>query len=613
MRRSKRSFHILLTIVLVLVATGVSSAVGVYSYSRALDQSVAVGTGTLRLAAAALSGHLQRYEALPVLVAERPEVQEVLAAPDDELARRRADDYLKSVNTLLSASDVYVMRPDGETIAASNFDGPASFVGENFRYRPYFQNAVEGRRGRFYGLGTTSRKRGYYFSAPVRSNGAVSGIVVFKVDLDALEAAWASGEFEIMVVDPEGIVFMAGRPEWRYRIFERTEPDALARSQESRRYAGEPLLDLGARHYATDGRAMVDIPGDSYRRSFVSLAEPMPGAGWTVRVLVDRAPARLLGIAVGFAVFFLLGVAGLAFATFQQRRHRLAERQRAQDEAHVELERRVGKRTAALANVNKRLEKEVADRRAAEELLRQTQSDLIEAGKLAALGQMSAALSHEFNQPLAAASAYADSAAVLLERGRIEEARQNVERIASLVDRLTKISRHLRNFARRPDEKLEAVDVRTVVADALAIAEWRLKAANADVETEFDPDVCMVSAVPVRLQQVLVNLVSNAADAVEGGDRRSVLVSATRLANGKVRIAVADRGPGVPDAILPRIFDPFFTTKGVGKGLGLGLSISYNIVRDFGGSLACEKRPGGGAVFGLTLRAHPTSAREAAE
>ncbi|WP_279482051.1 ATP-binding protein [Aureimonas sp. SK2] len=612
MRRSKRFSNLPLPFGLFLVALGLSSAVGVYSYARALDQSVAVGSGTLRLASAALSGHLARYEALPVLVAERPEVLALLARPRDEAARREANLYLKSVNSLLSSSDVYLMLTDGETIAASNFNGPGSFVGENFRYRPYFQDAAEGRQGRFYGLGTTSGKRGYYFSAPVRANGVVAGIVVIKVDLDSLEAAWASGEFEIIVTDPEGIIFMAGRPDWRFRIFERGPPDALSRTEESRRYANEPLPDLGATRFKAGNRTIVEIPEKDVLRSFVTLSEPMPEAGWTVRVLVDRAPARLLGVVVGFAVLFLLGIGGFAFAALQQRRHRLAERERARAEAHVELEQRVSERTAKLASVNMRLKKEVADRRAAEDLLRRTQSDLVEAGKLAALGQMSAALSHEFNQPLAAASAYADSTTVLLQRGRIEEAKENVERIASLVDRLTKISRHLRNFARRPEEQLEAVDVHAVVADALAIAEWRLKAADAEVETQLDPRITHVSAVPVRLQQVLVNLISNAADAVEGGECRTVVVSATPEPDGQVRIAVADRGPGVPDAILPRIFDPFFTTKGVGKGLGLGLSISYNIVRDFGGSLSCEKRAGGGAAFSLTLRTPSMANSEAA-
>ncbi len=612
MRRSKRFSNLSLPLALVVVASALSSAVGIYSYSRALDQSVAVGSGTLRLASAALSGHLARYEALPILVAERPEVRDLLARPRDEAARREADLYLKSVNALLSSSDVYLMLTDGETIAASNFDGPTSFVGSNFRYRPYFQDAAEGRTGRFYGLGTTSGKRGYYFSAPVRDNGTVIGIVVIKVDLDPLEAAWASGEFEIIVTDPEGIIFMSGRPNWRYHIFERGVPNALSRTEESRRYDDEPLPDLGVIRSSAGERSIVDIPADGELRSFVALSEPMPAAGWTVRVLVDRAPARFLGVAVGFAALFLLGIAGFAFAAFQQRRHRLAERARAQAQAHVELERRVGERTAALASVNKRLQREVAERRTTEELLRRTQSDLVEAGKLAALGQMSAALSHEFNQPLAAASAYADSTGVLLQRGRIEEARENVERIASLMDRLSKISRHLRNFARRPEEQLEAVDVRSVVADALAIAEWRLKAAQAEVETEIDPEITHVSAVPVRLQQVIVNLVSNAADAVEGAERRTVVVSASPQPDGQVRIAVADRGPGVPDAILARIFDPFFTTKGVGKGLGLGLSISYNIMRDFGGSLSCEKRAGGGAVFALTLRTPALANIEAA-
>jgi two-component system, NtrC family, C4-dicarboxylate transport sensor histidine kinase DctB len=254
----------------------------------------------------------------------------------------------------------------------------------------------------------------------------------------------------------------------------------------------------------------------------------------------------------------------------------------------------------------------VAERRATEQQLRKTQSDLVQAGKLAALGQMSAALSHEFNQPLAAVKTYADNAAILIDRERIAEARDNVSRISSLTDRMAAISRHLRNFARKPNQKLGPVPLAEAVADTLEIVGGRLKAADATLNVDLGPVPITVRAGSVRLQQVLVNIISNAADAVEGLSDRSIDLAA-RKKDGKALITISDHGPGVPDAIAERIFDPFFTTKGVGKGLGLGLSISYNIIKDFGGSLRVGKAAGGGAQFVIELEAVRETVREAAE
>ena len=242
--------------------------------------------------------------------------------------------------------------------------------------------------------------------------------------------------------------------------------------------------------------------------------------------------------------------------------------------------------------------------------MRKTQGDLIQAGKLAGLGQMSAALSHELNQPLAAAKTYADSAAMLIDRERTEEARDNIRRISGLIDRMASISRHLRNFARKPNEKFGPVSLAEVMTDTLEIVSARLKAADASVEIA-PCDAMMVKAGSVRLQQVLVNIISNAADAVEGLPDRRIHISAERQGE-KTILRIRDHGPGVPAAIAERIFDPFFTTKGVGKGLGLGLSISYNIIKDFGGSLSAANHPEGGAVFSVELQA-AAPLREAAE
>ncbi len=577
-----------------------------------MDEASAQAGSALRLAVAALAGHLSRYEPLPALIADHDDIEGLLQAPDNPALREVANQYLKEINSLLESSDIYVMTPNGNTIAASNYDTPGTFVGENFSYRPYFQDAIAGRPARFYALGTTSLKRGYYFSSPVEVAGKILGVIVFKVDIDSIESSWRGGEYKIFVADPEGIIFMSGAPEWLYTGILPLDAPRLARTQASRRYAEAELRPLPLTESVYHGQHLLQIAGGGATREYLRLSHYMPEADWTVNVLLDTASVRAQARTTLIAVLLFICLAGLAGAVIWQRRARVVERLRLQEEARNELEHRVEERTADLARVNEQIELEIAERRLTEQELRKTQADLIQAGKLAGLGQMSAALSHEFNQPLAAAKTYADSAALLIERDRVSEAQDNVRRISALIDRMASISRHLRNFARKPNERLGPVLLSDVVADTMEIVTPRLKAADAKLVVELESPGLTVQAGPVRLQQVLVNIISNAADAVEGLAEREIVLSARRFDDGRIGIEVRDRGPGVPAAIAERIFDPFFTTKGVGKGLGLGLSISYNIVKDFGGDLVASNHAEGGAIFRIVLEgAKPV--QEAAE
>ncbi|HEX2146238.1 MAG TPA: ATP-binding protein, partial [Pseudorhizobium sp.] len=412
--------------------------------------------------------------------------------------------------------------------------------------------------------------------------------------------------------DPEGIIFMTGSQEWLYAAIKPLTPERLARTEASRRYADARLRELPVKLGSYAGHAVMTISDGSGQREYLFASAEMKDAGWSVHVLVDTGTVHAQTKTTIIAALLFLCLTALLAAIILQRRARLNERMQMQVHAKEELERRVAERTADLARVNSRIEMEIAERRLTEQRLRRTQADLIQAGKLAGLGQMSAALSHEFNQPLAAAKTYAESTALLLSLGRIEEASDNVSRISALVDRMASISRHLRNFARKPKEKLGAVCVDEVMRDTLEIVGPRLATADAAVELAVEEGLPPVRAGAVRLQQVLVNIISNAADAVEGATDPRIEVAA-RVQDGKIEIAVRDHGPGVPAAIQNRIFDPFFTTKGVGKGLGLGLSISYNIVKDFGGSLSVRNHPERGAVFTIELEVASEMSREAAE
>ncbi|CAN7620522.1 two-component sensor histidine kinase [Ensifer sp. NM-2] len=585
------------------------NAVATRSY---LDEASAQANTALRLAVAALDGHLNRYQALPALIADHDDIRELATRPRDRRLREAVNAYLKDINALLNSSDIYVITPDGDTIAASNYDGPTSFVGQNFSYRPYFQEALRGQQSRFYALGTTSLKRGYYFGSPIRVGDDIRGVIVFKVDIESIEASWQGGEYKIFVSDPEGIIFMSGTPEWLYASVLPLTLERLARTETSRRYANATLRALPVARTSLTDHDLMTIASSDTSREYLLLSQYMADADWTVNVLTDTASVRTQALTTVIAALLLLCLTGLAAAILWQRRSRLNERISMQAEAQAELERRVDERTADLARVNVQIEEEVAERRQTEQQLRRTQADLIQAGKLAGLGQMSAALSHEFNQPLAAAKTYADSAALLIERGRAEEASDNIRRISGLVDRMAAISRHLRNFARKPNEKLGPVLIEDVVRDTMEIVAVRLKAAAADVDIDLGPAPLVVRAGSVRLQQVLVNVISNAADAVEGLDDRHIRLRAWSDGD-KVVLAVSDRGPGVPAAIAERIYDPFFSTKGVGKGLGLGLSISYNIVKDFGGSLTATNLAEGGAEFRIELPVADDQGQEAAE
>lgn len=604
----------LLGAVALLLAIGATRV----AYDRALKAQFAElnerGASTLTLAASSLSGLLSRFERLPGLLSEQPALRALLRYPNDPAHVDAANRHLRENAERSGASVIYVMNSDGVTLASSNYDQPSSFVGGDFSFRPYFQEAIAGGLGRFYALGTTSNKRGYYFGAPVDIGRDRLGVVVIKVDLEQIERAWAYDDLRIIVTDTEGIVFLSYRPDWVSHTFGTLDPVRLARTHETRRYADAQIGTIGhIRDTAPGGHAVLRIVAhDGGREELLALRTYMPRAGWTMQVLLPTAGAYRQALALVSSVALALGLLGLAAFSLWQRRRQLAERLAVQQAAAAELEARVAQRTSELKSTNIALQEEVAERRMAEGRLRQTQAELVQAGKLAALGQMSAALSHEFNQPLAAARNYAENAAVYLDRDRVPEARDTIGQILGMIDRMMRISRHLRNFARKPNEQLRAVPLVDAVSGARDVLAWRLDKAGVTLELELGSPAPVVTGGLVRLQQVLVNLISNALDVIEGAEDRRLHLCAFQQGE-MVEITLRDHGPGVPEALQARIFDPFFSTKEVGKGLGLGLSITYNIVRDFGGNLRVANHPQGGAVFTLTLRAANLANVEAAE
>lgn len=591
----------------VIVALGAVLLAGIFGFHAVeryfLVQSAQQSQSTLRLAVAGLRGALRRFEPLPALIAEKPSIKLLLSKSSEPELSDAVNLELKRIAEDVGASDVYVIDNSGHTVAASNFDQPHSFMGRSYAYRPYFQQARDGGLGRFFALGTASLKRGYYFAAPVTFLNKIVGVVTVKLAVDSFEADWQGNESDLLITDSFGITFMSSRPDWHFKTLQALEPEAVAQIEASRQYPPNQLglLNLTRSPLGDEGAELFEIASPYKTENFVATAMGVPEVGWTFHVLVPTKGAyQQTYIAITIAVLLLLSTSAIA-AFLLQRRARLFERINAQRSAQELLERRVQERTSDLNDANTQLKQEVEERKLAERQLRKSQADLVQAGKLAALGQMSAALSHEFNQPLTAVKTYAENAATYLDRDRPEDARENISRISQMADRMAAIGKHLRNFARRPQEKLGPVPLWTVVDDALEILSGKLRSRNAVVELDEDRPDIWVKGGQIRLQQVLVNLISNALDATaEDLSSPSIEVSIEAL-NDRVKIRIRDFGPGLSDEVIGLVFDPFFTTKGPGKGLGLGLSISYNIIKDFGGHLLAENHIDGGAVFTIDL------------
>ncbi len=573
-----------------------------------LAQTTQRAAATLRLAVDGLSTTIDRYKPLPALIAERPLMAAALNDPDNDGILPFLNEQLRQTAFRIRASDVYLMDISGLTIAASSYRKELSFVGRSFGFRPYFQQAVEGGIGQFAALGTTSGERGYFIAGPVLEDARIVGVVAVKFTVDAFEEAWRGGTDEIIVTDLNGVVFMSSREEWQFRSMSRLTPETRARIEATRQYPLEAVrpLDTWA---VTDDASRLTIGGPGGATTYAMQSERLHEAGWTVSILSPTAPAFRLALWVMAGFWGAILLAGMVTANVVQRRARTEERLAAQAAAQEMAEVQVAERTAELNAANDQLRREVEERRLTEKQLRKTQSDLVQAAKLAALGQMSAALSHEINQPLAAVKSYADNTLAFLDRGRTEEARDNVGRISEMADRMASISRYLRNFARRPQEKLGPTPVLSVIDDAVALMSTRLRAERARIDFDRPATELWVTGGSVRLQQVIVNLIANALDAMKGQDAPLIHI-AVRCDGDRLRLTVEDTGPGLDDATMAQIFDPFFSTKGPQGGLGLGLSISYNIVRDFGGRMSVFNAEGGGAVFALDLSRCDPPARD---
>lgn len=586
----KRIGTLLIYIFAALVA---ASGVWIWAFGAALDRLVERSAAQLQLASDLLVNQVQGYRELAVVLSDHPTLATILVEQSDHVAGNAGILLLKTADRT-GASEIFVLNRAGQVIAGSN----ASRLGGDFREAAVFKRAMYGALGGQQSQRGEARGRAFYFAAPIKTEGEPPlGAVVVKVDVDPIESIWRANPNVLFFMDKYGIVFITNRSDILFaHLVENPDPQVFEK------YDREVLQGFPRASVQSFGGHQLwrSVAGSRLPPSAVYLERALPMLDLQAAILSDLRPARLSAFLQSSLAFVVALSLGALYLILQQRRRGLQLALDAEEAANRVLEERVARRTDELSAVNRDLVLENRERREAETALKQAQSDLVQAAKLSALGQMSAGISHELNQPLMAIQSFAENASVFLEQGNADKARGNLARISELSRRMGRIIKNLRAFARKEVEASSDVDLAGIIRAALELAQKRLDTAGVQLVLPNLDHPVFVRGGEVRLQQVLVNLLTNAVDAMEGQAEKRIEIGISHKGR-ETLLSVRDTGPGLQDP--GKIFDPFYTTKAIGaaEGLGLGLSISYGIVQSFGGNITGKNHSEGGAVFVISL------------
>ena len=511
-----------------------------------------------------LLSELRRNAIVPQLLARDPSLIGALQFSDYSLSSQRLISFVEEIG----AASLMLLDIDGRSVAATD----RNRLGETHRSDPFFVEAIRSNTTVFTAVQREAGGYRFTYSRRLEAGQEALGVVVVEVDLQKFELAWAGISDAVLVTDSTGVIILATESRWRGL----SEEDALRRQ-----------LPLGAIERAI--RATVDwtaVRADTYLKgeAVMRLETRLPFRGWRLTSFTSYTSIRervngVLALEImGFAIFLALAFYFLSRKTAL--RAALFQRE-----------------SAELRALNARLQREIAERERVQKTLDVAEQTLAQSSKLAALGEMSAAVSHELNQPLAAMKTYLAGARLLLRRNRPEEALSSFGRIDSLIERMGAITRQLKSYARKGSEALAPVNIGDALAASLSMMEPQLRQRQVRISQVLPDNAVLVMGDRLRIEQVLVNLLRNALDATKSVPDPEVEII---LAAGETAtLTVRDNGDGIVE--IDELFEPFYTTKQPGEGVGLGLAISSGIVNDLGGRLTARNGHKGGAVFEMQL------------
>jgi two-component system sensor histidine kinase AauS len=592
-------------VILLMIALGYVSYL--YSEKNGIKALGENGERQLELHARTVESEINKYNYLPSVLELESNVSDLLNDPSPEL-RTKVNDYLEGLNRRSRSRAIYVLDTTGRVLATSNWRDADSYLGEDLSFRAYYQDAIRGLPGRFYGIGSTTGEPGYYLAHGLEEKGKIIGVAVIKVRLEALEERWQRARLEAFVSDENGIIILSSDPARRLKSVRPLTAEVKERLARSLQYYWWPLNELVPleRELIADGVEKLTFPANSSVDhehtvvSYLAQTRDLADTPWHLTLLTPLEDLRREAANQGMLVAVACALVAFLLIAWNERRKvistRLAARE-ALEQANNELERRITERTADLRASNERLKGQIRERRQAEETLRQAQDELVQAGKLAAIGQMSTSIAHELNQPLAALRTLSGNTVRFIERGALDTASTNLRTINDLVDRMGRITASLRAFARRGEDKGQASLGKAVEA-ALQLLAGRLEASALDLHQQIDDVELAIDQ--TRLEQILVNLIGNALDAMQA-QPLPVLWLEGELFEGRYRLRVRDNGHGIDAEARKHLFEPFFTTKPGEQGLGLGLTLSASLAAAAGGSLNAEDPAEGGTMFVLVL------------
>ena len=571
-KMTKRKVFGLISLLVVFIAAAFVLFQFSFSYFKNTEYQRAQNRASLYKST--LLGELERFQHLPFILAKDPFV----IAGAKGLNLDRLNNRLASFARRANLDAIYLMDNSGLTIAASNYKNEVTFLGQNYGFRPYFKTAMKGKRGEFFGIGATTSRPGYFIAQNVVGEyGQVLGVIALKLDLSDLSKAWNEGGELVFVSNSDGVVVLSSNKKWRYSTLEVISDVRRAEILLERQFAKEPLLPL-------DWRVIDNNSVKLNSTNYVHASTAVTRLGWKLHFLADerRVLERAWFSVIGASIVGFILLTLVLFLRSERIKTALKDSQADRNK---------------LRAANAKLAQEIVERRAAEKRLEKAQVELARSSKLAALGQLSASVTHELGQPISAMQNYI-AAAEFDENS--SERKKTLNNLSGIISRMVNITKQLRFFAKPVDVKMEKLDLRNIWEGVDILVAPDIQHAEIKLDVEISKKPIWVKGNRLRLEQILVNLISNSIAAMQGEVEKMIQVKI--LSDDSYGVfSVTDSGHGLGENSIEQLKEPFHTTRASGDGMGLGLAISAGIVKEHDGAFDAKNATDGGAIFSVKI------------